>query len=133
MRWLGIEDGHHTLSHKPDKDKVATEKLYKINNDPAILFVRPRGLHLAENNVTVKGEAISASLFDFGVYFANNCISLMNKGSRPYFYLPKLEHSSEAKLWNDVFVWSQQYLGIPVGTIKCTVLIEHLSVKLPIP
>jgi malate synthase len=88
--------------------------------------VRPRGWHLAEKHVTVDGEPVSASLFDFGLYFYHNVAELMERGSGPYFYLPKLESHLEARLWNDVFLLAQDELGIPRGTIRATVLIETI-------
>ncbi|HEX8647242.1 MAG TPA: malate synthase A, partial [Thermoleophilaceae bacterium] len=93
-------------------------------DETAVLIVRPRGWHLSERHVLVDGEPISASLFDFGLYFFHNAQELLNRGSGPYFYLPKLEGHLEARLWNDVFVLAQDRLGIPRGTIRATVLIE---------
>lgn len=101
-------------------------KTYKLNNQPAVLIVRPRGLHLLEKNVLVDGEVMSGSFFDFGLYFFHNVKELLARGTGPYFYLPKLESHLEARLWNDVFIYSQDYLGIPRGTIKATVLIETI-------
>lgn len=101
-------------------------KVYKLNNKIATLVVRPRGWHLDEKHLLVDGEKISASLFDFGLYFFHNVKSLIKKGIGPYFYLPKLESHLEARLWNDVFNFSQRKLGIPLGTIKATVLIETI-------
>jgi malate synthase len=100
---------------------------YKLNSNPAVLFVRPRGWHLIEKHVEVDGSPISASLFDFGLYFFHNFEILLDRGSAPYFYLPKLESHLEARLWNDVFEFAQDYVGIPVGTIRATVLIETIS------
>jgi len=101
-------------------------KEYKLNNQTAVLFVRPRGLHLLEKNYDVGGESIFASLFDFGLYFFHNYEELIKRGTSPYFYLPKLEHSSEAKLWADIFEFSENHFNLPRGTIKATVLIETL-------
>jgi len=101
-------------------------KLYKLNDRVAILFMRPRGWHLPEKHVLVDGQPMSASLFDFGSYFFHNAKVLIERGSGPYFYLPKMESHLEARLWNDVFVRAQEMLNIPVGTIKATVLIETL-------
>jgi len=103
-----------------------TGKSYKLNDQIATLFVRPRGLHLVEKNYVVNGSPIRASLFDFGLYLFHNYKALLKKGSRPYFYLPKLEHHKEARLWAKIFSYSEGYFGIPVGTIKATVLIETL-------
>ncbi|MEM6395583.1 MAG: malate synthase A [Bacteroidota bacterium] len=102
------------------------EKYYMLNRETATLMVRPRGWHLEERHMLVDGEPISGSLFDFGLYFFHNAENLVAKGSGPYFYLPKLESHLEARLWNDVFVFAQEYLDIPLGTIKATVLIETI-------
>jgi malate synthase len=101
-------------------------KLYALNNTIATLLVRPRGWHLNEKHVLLNGRSISASLFDFGLYFFHNANKLLAKGSGPYFYLPKLESHLEARLWNDVFVSAQAMLGVPQGTIRATVLIENI-------
>jgi malate synthase len=97
------------------------EKQYRLNDEIATLLVRPRGWHLVERHFEVDGRPMSASLFDFGLYFFRN----HGRGGR-FFYLPKLESHLEARLWNDVFVWSQDRLGVPRGTIKATVLIETI-------
>lgn len=102
-------------------------KSYKLNDEIARLIVRPRGLHLSEKNIEIEDELTSASLMDFGIYFFRNAKSLIEKGTAPYFYLPKLEHYKEARWWNDVFIFVQNYLGIPQGTIKATVLIETIT------
>lgn len=102
-------------------------RFYRIRENPAILFVRPRGWHLIEKHFLIENEPISASLFDFGLFFFHNAKVLMDKGSGPYFYLPKLENALEARLWNDCFVFAQKELGIPQGTIKATVLIETIT------
>ena len=101
-------------------------KEYKLNDDTATLMVRPRGWHLSEKNIIFNGEQLSGSLVDFGLYFFHNAKNLISMGSGPYFYLPKLEGHLEARLWNDVFIFSQDYLNIPQGTIKATVLIETI-------
>jgi malate synthase len=92
----------------------------------ATLVVRPRGWHLDERHVEVGGQPVSGSLLDFGLYFFHNAERLLNKGSGPYFYLPKLESHLEARLWNDVFNFAQDELGLPRGTIRATVLIETI-------
>lgn len=102
-------------------------KHYKLNDNHAVLMVRPRGWHLDEKNFLVDGKPISGSLFDFGLFFFHNAKALLEKGSRPYFYLPKLEHYTEARLWNNVFIFAQDYLGIPPGTVRATVLIETIT------
>ncbi len=101
-------------------------KFYALNEETAVLFVRPRGWHLVEKHVLVDGRPMSASLFDFGLYFFHNVNALLEKDTGPYFYLPKLENHLEARLWNDVFVFAQDYLEIPQGTIRATVLIENI-------
>lgn len=101
-------------------------KFYKLNDETATLMVRPRGWHLDEKNMTIDGELISGSLFDFGLYFFHNAQELVNQGGGVYFYLPKLEHHLEARLWNSVFVFAQKELGIAQGTIKATVLLETI-------
>jgi malate synthase len=103
-----------------------TGKTYQLNNKTAVLLVRPRGWHLLEEHILVDGQPMSASLFDFGLYFFHNARKLVEKGSGPYFYLPKLENRHEAALWNEVFVAAQEALGLPIGTIKATVLIETI-------
>jgi malate synthase len=99
---------------------------YRLNDQVATLMVRPRGWHLPEKHVLVDGKPISASLFDFGLYVFHNARRLLEKGTGPYFYLPKLEGHLEARLWNDVFTYSETALGIPSGSIKATVLIETI-------
>lgn len=101
-------------------------KTYALNEQIATLIVRPRGWHLLEKHVKVDGQPISASLFDFGLFFFHNARTLLEIGSGPYFYLPKLESHLEARLWNDVFVLAEEELGIPHGSIKATVLIETI-------
>jgi malate synthase len=101
-------------------------KRYELKENIATLIVRPRGWHLEEKHVLVDGEPVSGSLFDFGLYFYHNVNTLLENGTGPYFYLPKLESYLEARLWNDVFVLAQDELGIPQGTIKATVLIETI-------
>jgi malate synthase len=102
------------------------EKSYSLNDVTATLLVRPRGWHLHEKHVLVDGEPISASLFDFGLYMFHCAERLGERGSGPYFYLPKLESHVEARLWNDAFVWAQDRLGLPRGTVRATVLIETI-------
>ena len=101
-------------------------KLYELNSQVATLMVRPRGWHLNERHFQVDGKSISGSLFDFGLYFFHNAAELIRKGTGPYFYLPKMESHLEARLWNDVFCFAQDNLGIPRGTIRATVLIETI-------
>ncbi len=102
------------------------EKRYRLNDDPAVLLVRPRGWHLAERHVLVDGDEVSGSLFDFGLYLFHNGRRLLDKGSGPYLYLPKLESHLEARLWNDVFDFAEEELALPAGAIRATVLIETI-------
>jgi len=101
-------------------------KSYRLNERTAVLCVRPRGWHLIEKHVLIDGNPVSASLFDFGLYFFHNTANLLAKGSGPYFYLPKLESHLEARLWNDVLNLAQELLSVPRGTIRATVLIENI-------
>ncbi|MGZ4114027.1 MAG: malate synthase A [Actinomycetota bacterium] len=115
-----IDAGERTIAlETPDKT-------YRLGDQIATLLVRPRGWHLSEKHVEVDGERMSASLFDFGLAFFHGARRLLERGSGPYFYLPKLESHLEARLWNDVFGFAQDALGIPRGTIRCTVLIETI-------
>lgn len=114
-RWSG------SLAFTDDRGKA-----YALGDDPAILFVRPRGWHLPEEHIRVDGAAMSGSLVDFGLYVFHNARRQIDAGTAPYFYLPKFESHHEAVLWNDVFVHAQHALGIATGTFKATVLIETL-------
>lgn len=111
-----------TIQFTNDKGKT-----YKLSENTATLIVRPRGLHLDEKHIQINEKPASGSLIDFGIYFFLNAKNLIENGSGPYFYLPKLEHYKEARWWNQVFVFAQKYLGIPQGTIKATVLIETIT------
>ncbi len=101
-------------------------KQYALSDNPAVLFVRPRGWHLPEKHVLVDGEPVSGALFDFALYFFHNARQAIEIQGGPYFYLPKLESHLEARLWNDVFLEAQAYVGLPRGAIKATVLIETI-------
>ena len=101
-------------------------KAYTLNPNPAVLIIRPRGWHMVERHFHIDGEPISGSLFDFGLYFFHNAKTRMAKGTAPYFYLPKIQSHLEARLWNDVFVYAQESLGVPNGMIRATVLIETI-------
>ena len=103
-----------------------TGKHYRLNDNIATLIVRPRGWHLPEKHMKVDGQPVSGAIFDFALYFFHNAKTLLDKGSAPYFYLPKMESHLEARLWNDIFVMAQDDIGIPQGTIKATCLIETL-------
>ena len=101
-------------------------KQYALGPKPAVLMVRPRGWHLVEKHVLVDGQPISGSLFDFGLYFFHNVKTALARGTGPYFYLPKMQSHLEARLWNDVFVFAQDYVGVPQSSIRATVLIETI-------
>ncbi|MCA9898576.1 MAG: malate synthase A [Ardenticatenaceae bacterium] len=127
--WVDTILGQINLSDAIDGTITFTNpngKFYELNEQIATLLVRPRGWHLDEKHVLLNGRSISASLFDFGLFFFHNAKKLLAKGSGPYFYLPKLESHLEARLWNDVFVMAQDKLGVPQGSIRATVLIENI-------
>lgn len=127
--WENIVEGQINLRDAVNRTisyENQSGKKYVLNEDTAVLFVRPRGLHLEEKHVLLNGKPISGSFFDFGMYFFHNVKNLLAKGTGPYFYLPKLESHLEARLWNDVFIFSQNRLGIAQGTIKATVLLETI-------
>jgi malate synthase len=126
--WSNLLQGHVNLTDAIER-KIwlsTPEKTYRLHDRTATLIVRPRGWHLEEKHVRLDGRAVSASLFDFGLTFFRNAKRLLDHGTGPYFYLPKLEGRLEARLWNDVFVLAQEQLGLPRGTIKATVLIETI-------
>jgi malate synthase len=127
--WSNCVEGQANLRDAVNRTITFTSpegKLYRLQDRTAVLFVRPRGWHLVEKHMRVDGVPVSASLFDFGLFFFHNARALLARGARPYFYLPKLESHLEARLWNDVFVLAQDELGIPRGTIRATVLIENI-------
>ncbi|WP_173355292.1 malate synthase A [Symbiobacterium thermophilum] len=127
--WANIVEGQINLIDAVKGTITYTSpdgRVYRLKEKVATLFVRPRGWHLPERHIVIDGEPASGSLVDFGLYFFHNARRLIEKGSGPYFYLPKLESHLEARLWNDVFCFAQDYLGIPRGTIKATVLIETI-------
>jgi malate synthase len=126
--WENVLGGQQNLSDAIDRSISLEqgEKRYVLNDDVAVLLVRPRGWHLQERHVEVDGKHVSAGLFDFGVYLHRNAERLLERGTGPYFYLPKLESHLEARLWNDAFVFAQDWLGLPHGTVKATVLIETI-------
>ena len=128
--WENCMEGQINLSDAINKTisfENEAGKKYELNEKTAVLLVRPRGLHLNEKNIEIDGEVASGSLIDFGTFFFRNAKKLLENGSGPYFYLPKLEYYKEARWWNEVFVFAQNYLGIPVGTIKATVLVETIT------
>jgi len=126
--WPNVVDGQGNLIDAVRREIVleTADKRYALNDRVATLVVRPRGWHMLERHVLVDGVPISASLFDFGLYFFHNARELVRRGTGPYFYLPKLESHHEARLWNDVFVMAQDAMGIPRGTIRATVLVETI-------
>ncbi|HEV2672007.1 MAG TPA: malate synthase A [Gemmatimonadales bacterium] len=129
--WHGTIEGQINLRDAVARTIEYTSaegKHYALKPPPAVatLMVRPRGWHLVERHITVDGDPISASLFDFGLFLFHNARALLARQSGPYFYLPKLESHLEARLWNDVFVAAQDALGLPLGTIRATVLIETI-------
>jgi malate synthase len=127
--WDNNIQGHINLRDAINRriDYVSPEgKSYALGEQLATLLVRPRGWHLLEKHVLIDGKPVSGSLFDFGLYLFHNGRTLLENGSGPYFYLPKLESHKEARLWNDVFVMTQDELGIPQGSIRATVLIETI-------
>jgi malate synthase len=126
--WGNVVGGQQNLTDAIERtiSLESADKRYALNDEVAVLLVRPRGWHLLERHVEVDGRAVSAALFDFGVYFQRNAERLLERGTGPYFYLPKLESHLEAGLWNEVFCLAQDRLGLPRGTIKATVLVETI-------
>jgi len=126
--WANLLNGQVNLRDaiRREIDFEINGKPYKLVEKPATLIVRPRGWHLDEPRLLIDNQPMSGSMFDFGLYFYHNAAQLVASGYGPYFYLPKMEHHLEARLWSDIFYFSQPYCGIPVGTIRATVLIETL-------
>ena len=128
--WNNLLEGQFYLNkanrREIDFEDTQSGKKYELVDKPAVLIVRPRGWHLPEKNFIVNGEETSGSLFDFGVYFFHNHKVLLENGSGPYFYLPKLENHKEARLWSEVFKFSEEKFKLTKGTIKATVLIETI-------
>jgi malate synthase len=127
--WQNVIEGQQNLMDAVRKTLAFTSpegKAYTLKDQLATLVVRPRGWHLVERHLHLDGESISGSLVDFGLYFFHNVHELLKRGSGPYFYLPKIESHLEARLWNDVFEFAQDYLGIQRGTIRATMLIETI-------
>jgi malate synthase len=129
--WANVVHGqvalHDAVRRELRFTDPASGKRYELGAELATLVVRPRGWHLDERHVTLDGRGLSASLFDFGLHFFHNAHEALSRGSGPYYYLPKLESSEEARLWNDVFVAAQELLEVPAGTIRATVLIETIT------
>ncbi len=129
--WSNLMAGQQNLKDAVNKtitleDPIKNKK-YSLNDKTAVLLVRPRGLHLPEKNILIDGEPASGSLIDFGLYAFHNHKKLIEDGTAPYFYIPKLEHYLEARWWNAVFEFTQEYLGVKKGTFKATVLIETIT------
>jgi malate synthase len=126
--WQNVVEGQQNVRDAVRR-KIALdtpEKSYRLNDEIATLVVRPRGWHLVERHAQVDGEPVSASLFDFGLVMYHNADELLERGSGPYFYLPKLESHLEARLWAQAFTLAEETLGLPSGSIRCTVLIETI-------
>ncbi len=129
--WKNVIEGQQNLIDANNKTISLVDskkgKSYSLNQETAVLLVRPRGLHLNERHLIINGEEISGSLVDFGLYVFHNTRTLLSNNTAPYFYLPKLEHYLEARWWNEVFNFAQDYLEVPKGTFKATVLIETIT------
>jgi malate synthase len=126
--WQNVREGQRNVYDAVRRtiELETAEKRYRLNEETATLVIRPRGWHLVERHYEVEGEPVSASLFDFGLVVFNNAREQLERGSGPYFYLPKLESREEARLWARAFALAEQELGLPHGSIKCTVLIETI-------
>jgi malate synthase len=126
--WQNVVDGQQNVRDAVRREIAldTPEKSYRLNDEIATLVIRPRGWHLDERHVHVDGRPVSASLFDFGLVMYHNAAELIARGSGPYFYLPKLESHLEARLWARAFALAEETLGIPSGSIRCTVLIETI-------
>ena len=127
--WANVVGGQAALRDAVRGELAFTSpegKAYRVGERPAMLLVRPRGWHLDERHLLVDGAPMSASLFDAGLYLFHNAAERLARGTGPYLYLPKLQSHLEARLWNDVFLWAQDALGIPRGSVRATVLIETI-------
>ena len=127
--WFNIIDGQLNLydAIRRQIDFIDTDgRRHELARETATIMVRPRGWHLTENHLEIDGQPIPAAFVDFGLFFFHNAQTLISNGQGPYFYLPKMESHAEARLWHDVFAWSEEVLGIPNGTIRATCLIETL-------
>ncbi len=128
--WANVVEGQINLMDywlgQIDFTEEETGKRYALGPNPAKLLVRPRGWHLTEDHIAVDGTSIAGAFVDFGLYFFHNARRMLDRGTGPYFYLPKMESHLEARLWNEVFLFAQERLQIPAGTIKATALIETL-------
>ncbi len=128
--WNQVVQGQINLRDAVNKTIEYTSpegKEYQLNDDIAVMIVRPRGLHLHERHILINGRPMRGSLLDFGLYFFHNHKKLLENDTAPYFYIPKLESHQEARLWNEIFEYAQDKFDLPVGTIKATVLIETIT------
>ncbi|NNC50819.1 MAG: malate synthase A [Flaviramulus sp.] len=129
--WNNSIEGQQNLIDANNKTILLIDnkknKTYKLHPQTAVLLVRPRGLHLNERHILINNEEASGSLVDFGLYVFHNTKALQENGTAPYFYLPKLEHYLEARWWNEVFTFAEDYLNVSKGTFKATVLIETIT------
>jgi malate synthase len=126
--WPNLVEGQANLTEAIDRtiELETPQKRYRLNDEVATLLVRPRGWHLPERHLLVGGDPVSASIFDFGIYVFHNGRRLIERGAGPWLYLPKLESHLEARLWNDIFTYAEDALGLDRGSIRATVLIEHV-------
>lgn len=128
--WESVLQGQRNVTDAINRtisyDNIKTGKHYQLNDSPAVMICRVRGLHLIEKHVLLNGQSIPGALFDFAFYFFRNYQALLKNGSGPYFYLPKLQAYQEASWWNEVFCFTEDHFALPRGTIKATVLIETL-------
>jgi malate synthase len=126
--WSNLVEGQANLIDAVERtiELGSPERTYRLNDQVATFMVRPRGWHLTEKHLWIDGAPVSASLFDFGLSFFHTAERRLDRGSGPYYYLPKLEGHQEARLWNDVFLFAQEALGIPRGSVRATVLIETI-------
>src|SRR5262249_3642974 len=126
--WENVVEGQRNVRDAVRREisLETPEKSYRLNEEVATLVIRPRGWHLVERHVGAGGAPVSASLFDFGLVMWHNAAELLERGSGPYFYLPKLESHLEARLWADAFALAEETLGLSRGSVRCTVLIETI-------
>jgi malate synthase len=128
--WANMVGGQVNLSdavrHRLEFDDAEKGKSYRLADEVATLLVRPRGWHLPERHILIDGEPMAGALMDFGLYFFHNAQELLDRGSGPFFYLPKMQSHREARLWNDVFTLAEKTVGVPHGSIRATVLIETI-------
>ena len=128
--WRNLIEGQQNLMEAIDRTiefRNPDGKLYKLGDETATLVVRPRGWHLDEKHFVVDGMPAIGAVFDFGLYMFHNAHRLLDRGTGPYFYLPKLESHREARLWNEIFQWTEDELDIPRGSIRATVLVEVIT------